>query len=1284
MEPVGGAVGPIYDVEWYRIMDAFRQSHAEREKVMRDYPEDQLLDQLLLTLRAEVRDDSPEEVLKCNLLVFLQENVMYFLAEDAQSTEKVCAQLNSILNHIGESNGLIFIKCNVLATLTTILLELELIRTQPRVFESFVEVLFDIISHINSPADRVLRAAACDCLRELALTYPKLLTKSLGHLYNFCQQEVSHAVQSYLGLFSSAFVSCSSAIFEDPSAQLQGHDGVDADDSASASASSSSLSSPFASTSSLPSLAAAPPSPFAGSSYINYGSSSSYTLMRGGENREWSLSSGGGERTSSSAHLSMPGASLLSVVAPLCPFHIPEDVQLRPLAYPSQSAASTSVASASAASSLNAAAQSSSVPLLHIPDAFLRDVRRSVSLLVESAPRVTDWGLATILEQLITFVARTDLPRDVFKHYFFHYLYTNSLVMLHAVVTIMLRFPEVMQTGDYRKLIDQLFRLVDEPLLSTERRIMVIEWLTSLERFFPDALVYHLMLPESPPPSPSAPRRVGDQPAMSSPPSAPADAITPAMRQSLPPLLFQYYNRFYPVIFDSWELREAKLLALCSCFNADTAVPPPTILRVLACVEEYRFYASAARPTVIAFRVLSAMLLSFTELYAEIYKYLLNLILHMPKFLPNVIKLINDIKDSPIAATSKVAAVLLSSLNEVFATHPINRLAQYLSILEPIVSEPSIDPTNLLRKVLQFLKQTNYCQQGKWNEGDSVLAISRAALLTHPTRLVFKPLGEVLLFCVHNYADVDIRDRAYFYYQLLTHVSSDRLRTILTPLSDLQAEDEEKTIGMQTTHLPKIPVLTYPLHSQLSLARRPAGPQLSPSVSPASSPVQQHSDSEAHGEGTRSAIDEARGKNEAEERKRSAEEEERRRDEAAREAEEKLFRDYYARVVADSANADAVDAGDACTLTQQQRQRRPSFTLDFTLRFKTEAEQLRDVSTNHHHSMMSTDASALTGKTLPAKLYTLVLSFAPSRLYEPLASVHIPYLCRGEDAMMTSSSPSASSVPSLSSTSSGFAVPRRRGRWANASGEAEAPPAAAGGEAARFPYVYDVTIAFRPLAPLPASFAVNATFNDREGHICEGQMEPLHVHFTDLFLPLPLASSSSSLSSSSSFSSVSTLSTSPEEEAGDEEDSRVEGAAAPLAGDALLRAMWRQLWRRVGLPGLGVSSSAAESHDDREESGRSVKYLAKGREVMTRIIHRHFGRFIVPQDPRDDDSDDGEEGGDADAVTVLRVMIFLPPRYHLLVKAKMQRDATILDIRTDFWRVLPYVDPLFDSLCASP
>jgi hypothetical protein len=37
----------------------------------------------------------------------------------------------------------------------------------------------------------VVATKACDCLRELALTYPKLLTKSLGHLYKYCLKLLS-------------------------------------------------------------------------------------------------------------------------------------------------------------------------------------------------------------------------------------------------------------------------------------------------------------------------------------------------------------------------------------------------------------------------------------------------------------------------------------------------------------------------------------------------------------------------------------------------------------------------------------------------------------------------------------------------------------------------------------------------------------------------------------------------------------------------------------------------------------------------------------------------------------------------------------------------------------------------------------------------------------------------------------------------------------------------------------------------------------------------------------
>jgi len=98
--------------------------------------------------------------------------------------EKVYTQLNKLLNAAGDSPSLIFLKGQALVTLTTILLEFEVIRTQPRVFESFVgtdqgtvataynvllEVLFDLISKVNSSADRVLRGMVS--LRTLPLFF---------------------------------------------------------------------------------------------------------------------------------------------------------------------------------------------------------------------------------------------------------------------------------------------------------------------------------------------------------------------------------------------------------------------------------------------------------------------------------------------------------------------------------------------------------------------------------------------------------------------------------------------------------------------------------------------------------------------------------------------------------------------------------------------------------------------------------------------------------------------------------------------------------------------------------------------------------------------------------------------------------------------------------------------------------------------------------------------------------------------------------------------------------
>ncbi len=67
-----------------------------------------------------------------------------------------------------------------------------------------------------------LLSQACDCLKELELTYPHLLTKSLGHIFSFCQTEYTHASQSYHSLLSTIFFNTTSILFEEQ-ASSQSH-----------------------------------------------------------------------------------------------------------------------------------------------------------------------------------------------------------------------------------------------------------------------------------------------------------------------------------------------------------------------------------------------------------------------------------------------------------------------------------------------------------------------------------------------------------------------------------------------------------------------------------------------------------------------------------------------------------------------------------------------------------------------------------------------------------------------------------------------------------------------------------------------------------------------------------------------------------------------------------------------------------------------------------------------------------------------------------------------------
>lgn len=67
-------------LDWYKLIQAFRSSKQTREKTLLLW---EVNDQLLLDQILKLIKTDKDEILKINLLIFLQENVQYFL-EDAK------------------------------------------------------------------------------------------------------------------------------------------------------------------------------------------------------------------------------------------------------------------------------------------------------------------------------------------------------------------------------------------------------------------------------------------------------------------------------------------------------------------------------------------------------------------------------------------------------------------------------------------------------------------------------------------------------------------------------------------------------------------------------------------------------------------------------------------------------------------------------------------------------------------------------------------------------------------------------------------------------------------------------------------------------------------------------------------------------------------------------------------------------------------------------------------------------------------------------------------------
>jgi len=178
----------------------------------------------------------------------------------------------------------------------------------------------------------------------------------------------------------------------------------------------------------------------------------------------------------------------------------------------------------------------------------------------------------------------------------------------------------------------------------------------------------------------------------------------------------------------------------------------------------------------------------------------------------------------------------------------------------------------------------------------------------------------------------------------------------------------------------------------------------------------------------------------------------------------------------------------------------------------------------------------------------------------------------------------------------------------------------------REPYCrYHLLLELQTICPVPTSFDVNITFSDARGQTYFGQLGSFSVAFQDMFLPSSIP---------------------------------------------------RQHWGKLFEAKWNSPSQSCQSVKILEMKGCDIK----------KMIYSQLGLFLVsgsldiPGEEFDFEQEarfDSTEGPYDVSIEQEAVIIFIPPRYHLLMRFTMSAQTTVVRILTDRFHLLAYMDAFF-------
>jgi len=358
-------------------------------------------------------------------------------------------------------------------------------------------------------------------------------------------------------------------------------------------------------------------------------------------------------------------------------------------------------------------------------------------------------GVFHVMCQLMQCVKLAGLSPNTFKSQFITWVSTTDLSVFHILLLLKLKFSDdLFLEGDEMLLLQRMLLVSSQPTLPQGQRLLCFEWLM----YFP------------------------------------ADEDTPELQPSVPQCLdYSQFNFFYPSAFDSLDITVDKLKVLCLCLDHETLNMPGSmgvpLMQCLTPLLSRVRHGIGGRTAVALFRSIFWYYKHHwdSELEQEIYKLVLSIVTNHPQFIPHTVDLLNSV--STITPDSTFPSDILRSLSEHVVSQSVEsvlpNLTHHLKLLSLAMRATDIPPTPTIRFLVQILEKSEIARNGNWTVGNCVLAVCYSILLHHHTSATVTELGNLLLFICASYRDIDIRDRARFYYCLLTNVSSKKCSKIL-------------------------------------------------------------------------------------------------------------------------------------------------------------------------------------------------------------------------------------------------------------------------------------------------------------------------------------------------------------------------------------------------------------------------------------------------------------------------------------------------------------------------